>query len=170
MPVKPHSRRGLTPLQRKVVFVGCNETARYLGESPLEYRRKIMLEELKIISLTECNRTDDFDKLMRRIWVDRGDYARALDYTGGDVKRLRYLAIEAAKKILVQADGEGTCPDYDRAALRYVAAVMVQMHMSTQTVDSLVFQLARPDGFDDFSPIALKKVVSALQVHLRRKT
>ena len=104
---------------------------------------------------------------MRRVLGDAGQYEAALEYVGGDVKRMRYIAIECATKIIV-SHGNGV-PDR-RACLRYIASVFVQMNLTHEDRDSLAFRLDRDDGWDDFTTASLKKVVAALQKHVRRRT
>ena len=94
------NKQPLTQLQRQFLFVGCSATARELGVDASEYRHQIMKEELGIEHLSDCGRTEDFDNLMRRVFADRGEYSRAMDFVGGNVRRLQYLAVEAAKEIV----------------------------------------------------------------------
>lgn len=158
----------LTKLQKATIFLHVKGAARECGEDPETYRKRIMREELGVDHLSEVSRTTGFDKLMRRIFEDRGEYSRALDYVAGDEKRLRHLALGAAKAIVAER-GSGTPDEMTRTAFKYVAGVMVQMRMSYQTVDSLAIKLQRPDGWDDLTSVQLRKVVSALQVHIRRR-
>lgn len=161
----------LTKLRKATIFLHVKGAAVECGEDPETYRKRIMREELGVDHLSEVSRTTGFDKLMRRILSDRGEYSRALDYVAGDEKRLRHLALEAAKAIVRQSHPVQTRTEdhVDRAACRYVAGVVVQMRMSYQTVDSLAIKLQRPDGWDDLTAVQLRKVVSALQVHIRRR-
>lgn len=153
----------LTRLQKATLFMHVKDAARECGEEPESYRKRIMREELGVDHLAEVTRTTGFDKLMRRIFEDCGEYSRALDYIAGDERRLRHLAMEAAKAIVRQSPDRA-----DRSAYRYVAGVMLKMRFSPQTVDSLSTKLQLDDGWNDFTPIQLRKVVSALQAHIRR--
>jgi len=164
---KPVRFRPMTKLQYACLFKGCQATAAYLAQDPEEYRKSILLSELGLTSFKDVDRVHGFEQLMRRIFTDRGEYSRALEYVGGDTNRLRYLVMEAAKKIALQ-QFPGWTEGLDQGSFRYVAGVMVQMRMSFQTVDSLAMKLQRDDGWDDFTDIQLKKVVSALQAHIRR--
>ena len=147
----------LSQLQLKAFFLAARAAASDLGEDPEAYRKRVLREELGVGHMADVGRTGDFDKIMRRVWVDRGDYARALDYSGGDIKRLRHLALEAAGKIVEQN------------VVKYVASVMIQMRLSTLDRDALAFKLLRPDGWDDFTERDLRKVVAALNAHIRRR-
>jgi len=151
----------LTTLQRKTFFMGLRPAAVEVGMDPEDYRKLILREELGVEHMADVTRTAGFDKLMQRIWTDRGDYSRALEYAGGDVRRFRYLAESAARKIV------GT--DDALTVSRYIASVIVQMRYSYLDRDALAFKLQRVDGFDDFTPKQLKAVVAALNVHVRRR-
>ena len=154
----------LTALQRATIFAHVKNASHELGVDPEKYRKMIMREELGVDHLSEVSRTDGFDRLMCRLLKDEGEYSHALDYTGGDVKRLRYLALSAAARIC-----DGAPEDVDRMLCRYIAGVMINMHFSSSDRESLAMRLQRADGWDDFSPLHLKKVVAALNLQVRRK-
>ena len=154
----------LTTLQRATLFAHVKNAAVECGEKPEVYRKRIMREELGVDHLSEVSRTDGFDRLMCRMLKDCGDYSHALDYVGGDVKRLRYLALSAAARIC------GGAPfDVELMLCRYVAGVMINMKYSSLDRDALAIRLQRDDGWDDFTPMQLKKVVAALNLQVRRK-
>ena len=88
----------LTTLQRATLFAHVKNAAAECGEKPEAYRKRIMREELGVDHLSEVSRTDGFDRLMCRMLKDCGDYSHALDYVGGDIRRLRYLALSAARQ------------------------------------------------------------------------
>ncbi len=100
----------LTQLQRKAFFMGIRPAAIEVGEDPEAYRRRILKEELGVEHLGEVSRNGGFDKLMSRIWADRGDYERALSYSKGSSVRLVHLIVGAAEKIVAAS------PDYDGTA------------------------------------------------------
>ena len=154
----------LTALQRATLFAHVKNAAAECGEKPEAYRKRIMREELGVDHLSEVSRTDGFDKLMCRMLKDCHDYSHALDYVGGDVKRLRYLALSAASRIC-----DGAPFDVERMLCRYVAGVMINMKFSSSDRDTLAMRLQRDDGWDDFTPMQLKKVVAALNLQVRRK-
>ena len=154
----------LTALQRATLFAHVHKSASEQGVDPEKYRKMIMREELGVDHLSEVSRTDGFDRLMCRMLKDEGDYSHALDYTGGDVKRLRYLAMSAAAKIC-----DGAPEDVERMLCRYIAGVMINMRFVSSDRDSLAMRLQRVDGWDDFTPLQLKKVVAALNLQVRRK-
>ena len=113
----------LTPLQRKALFLGIRPAAIEVGEEPEAYRRRILKEELGVEHLGEVSRNGGFDKLMSRIWADRGDYERALSYSKGSSTRLVHLIVDAAEKIVAAS------PDYDGTAYHYIVGVMAQSTM-----------------------------------------
>ena len=154
----------LTTLQRATLFAHVKNAAVECGEKPEVYRKRIMREELGVDHLSEVSRTDGFDRLMCRMLKDCGDYSHALDYVGGDVKRLRYLAISAAARIC-----DGAPFDVEKMLCRYVAGVMINMKYSSLDRDALAIRLQRDDGWDDFTPVQLKKVVAALNLQVRRQ-
>ena len=153
----------LTALQRATLFAHVKNAAAELCVDPEKYRKMIMREELGVDHLSEVSRTDGFERLMCRLLKDEGDYSHALDYTGGDVKRLRYLALAAANSIC-----DGAPEDVERQLCRYVAGVMINMKFSSSDRDTLAMRLQRDDGWDDFTPMQLKKVVAALNLQVRR--
>ena len=154
----------LTSLQRATLFAHVHKAASEQGVDPEKYRKMIMREELGVDHLSEVSRTDGFDRLMCRMLKDEGDYSHALDYTGGDVKRLRYLAMSAAAKIC-----DGAPEDVERMLCRHIAGVMINMRFVSSDRDSLAMRLQRDDGWDDFTPLQLKKVVAALNLQVRRR-
>ena len=154
----------LTALQRATLFAHVHKSASEQGVDPEKYRKMIMREELGVDHLSEVSRTDGFDRLMCRMLKDEGDYSHALDYTGGDVKRLRYLALSAAAKIC-----DGAPFDVEQMLCRYIAGVMINMRFVSSDRDSLAMRLQRDDGWDDFTPMQLKKVVAALNLQVRRQ-
>lgn len=150
----------LTATQRGIFFSWVKTAAAECGEDSDTYRKRIMREELGVDHLSEVSRTSGFDKLMCRVLKDSGEFALALPYVAGNENRLRYLVVEAAKKIVGTTDLV--------AASRYIAGVAVNMRFSRQTVDALAMQLQRDDGWDDFTELQLKKLVAALNTHIRR--
>ena len=117
------SKQSLTPVQRRTFFVALRPAAIEVGEDPEVYRKRILKEELGVEHLGEVSRNGGFDKLMSRIWADRGDYERALSYSKGSEVRLVHLIVDAAKKIVAAS------PDYDGTAYHYVVGVMAQSKM-----------------------------------------
>ena len=154
----------LTTLQRATLFAHVKNAAIECGMDPEKYRKMIMREELGVDHLSEVSRTDGFDRLMCRMLKDCGEYSHALDYVGGDIKRLRYLALSAAANIC-----DGAPFDVEQMLCRYVAGVIVNMKFSNFSQESLAMRLQRDDGWDDFTPMQLKKVVAALNLQVRRK-
>ena len=154
----------LTTLQRATLFAHVHKAASELRADPEKYRKMIMREELGVDHLSEVSRTDGFEKLMCRMLKDCGEYSHAIDYTGGDIRRLRYLALSAARQCCDAAplDDEAMC-------CKYVAGLMVQMKISSLSSGALAIRLQRDDGWDDFSTMQLKKVVAALNLQVRRK-
>jgi len=155
----------LTSAQMKRFFPEAKKAAENVGMTADEYKAEILRSELGVEHLHDVTRTGGFDKLMQRIYADQCDYEKAMEFVGGDVKRLRFLATRAATRILL-SKGETSCGDL--AVMKYVASVFVQMKFSRLDRDALAFKLIRPDGWDDFTPLQLKKTVAALQTHVRR--
>ena len=129
----------LTSLQRATLFAHVHKAASEQGVDPEKYRKMIMREELGVDHLSEVSRTDGFD-------------------------RLRHLALSAAAKIC-----DGAPFDVERMLCRYVAGVMINMKYSSLDRDALAIRLQRDDGWDDFTPMQLKKVVAALNLQVRRR-
>ena len=157
----------LTAPQRATLFAHVHKAAAELCVDPEKYRKMIMREELGVDHLSEVSRTDGFDRLMCRMLKDMGEYSQALNYVGGDVKRLRHLIMSAARSI---CDGAPLCEgEEERMLCRYVSSIMIKMGLSRSDRDALAMRLQRTDGWDDFMPMQLKKVVAALNLQIRRK-
>ena len=103
--------------------MGIRPAAIEVGEDPETYRKRILREELGVEHLGEVSRNGGFDKLMSRIWADRGDYERALTYSNGSIVRLVHLIVAAAEKIVASS------PDYGGTAYDYVVGVMARSKM-----------------------------------------
>lgn len=154
----------LSKPQIKLLFSAIREAAENVGEKPEEYRKRVMKEELGVEHLAEVTKTVGFDKLMQRVLADSGRFEAAMNYVGADINRLRFVLLRAATRVLMNMGREAN----ESEVYKYVAGIMTQMRISYQDRDSLWFKLQRKDGFDDFSPYQLKKVIAALQTHIRR--
>lgn len=155
----------LTTDQMRRFFPEAKKAAENLGMSVDEYKVDVLRSELGVEHLHDVTKTAGYDKLMQRVFADQGNYERAMDFVGGDVKRMRFLATRAATRILIEKGEDGVG---DLAVSRYIASVMVQMRFSELDRDALAFKLMRPDGWEDFTMMQLKKAVAALQKHVRR--
>jgi len=155
----------LTSMQIKRFFPEAKRAADNLGLSIDEYKVEILRSELGVEHLHDVTKTSGYDKLMQRVFADQGNYERAMDFVGGDVKRLRFLATRAATRILLN---KGETSAGDMMVAKYIASVFFQMGFTTMDRDAMAFKLMRPDGWDDFTDLQIKKVVAALQKHVRR--
>lgn len=154
----------LSQPQMKCLFSAVRRAAENLGRESEEYRREVLREELGVEHLRDVTKTSGFDKLMQRVLADSGRFEAAMDYVGADINRLRFVLLRAATRVLLNMGREAN----ESEVYKYVAGIMTQMRISYQDRDSLWFKLQRKDGFDDFSPYQLKKVIAALQTHIRR--
>lgn len=156
----------LSKSQLGTFFSEVKKAAENVGRDAEEYRKEIMLQEVGVEHLGDVTKTTGYDRLMQRVYSDQGDYERALSFVGGDVRRMRFLATRAATRILMNRGETGIGP---LCVMRYIAGIMVQMRLSTMERDSLAVKLQRVDGWDDFTEVQLRRVVSALHIHVRRR-
>ena len=157
-------KKPLTPLQRRLFFMAIRPAAQEVGADLEECRKRILKEELGVEHMSDVGKTGDFDKLMSRIYQDRGDYARALEYSTGSVSRLAHLAVKAAERI-VAAKGDWSGTAYD-----YIAGVMHQSGMAKGRPSILAARLASESGWLDFTEPQLKCLVMMLNTHVRRRS
>lgn len=155
------SRTGLTALQRRTFFVGLRPAAQEVGEEPNDYRMRIMREELGVDSLADVSRGAGFDKLMARIWRDRGDYARALTYSMQSFSRVRHMIVEAATRIVRESGYPGT-------PYAYIAGVMIQSKMVKGSVPDWADKLPSENAWLDFTEPQMKRLLMMLNAHIRR--
>lgn len=156
----------LSKSQLGTFFSEVKKAAENVGQDVEEYRKEIMRQEVGVEHLRDVTKTTGYDKLMQRVYSDQGNYEKALSFVGGDVKRMRFLAIRTATRILLN---KGEAGIGDRAVMSYIAGLMTQMHLSTLDREHLTVQLMRENGWDDFPAARLRQVVSALSIHARRK-
>ena len=157
------SVKTLTPVQRKLFFMSVREAARDVGEDPESYRKRILREELGVEHMSEVSRGSGFDKLMTRLWIDRGDYDRAASYSGGSLHRLVHLVVEAAKKVIERKGG------YNGSVFSYLGGVLYQAHMlRADPTQAWCDRLATDNGWMDFTEAQIRKVLMMLNVQLRR--
>ncbi len=158
------SKQPLTDLQRRTFFMALRPAAQEAGECPETYRKRILKEELGVEHMAEVGRSGDFDKLMSRIWQDRGDYCRALEYSTASIGRLRYMIVAAAKRI-VEAK-----PDYAGDVYDYIAGVMHQSRMvADRPPRAWAARLADESAWLDFTVADLKRVLMMLNAHISRR-
>jgi len=155
----------LTAMQLKRFFQEAKKAAENVEMTLNDYKKRILSEELGVEHLHDVTKTTGYDKLMQRVFADQGNYERAIDFVGGDIKRLRFLATRAATRILLN---RGETAAGDMMVAKYIASVFFQMGFTTLDRDALAFKLMRPNGWDDFTDLQVKKVVAALQKHVRR--
>ena len=158
-------KKPLTPLQRRLFFMVIRPAAQEVGADLEEYRKRILTEELGVEHMSDVGNTGDFDKLMSRIYQDRGDYARALEYSTGSVSRLAHLAVKAAERIVAaKPDSRGTVYDY-------IAGVMQQSRMvEMRQIHGMATRLEDGSGWHDFTESQLKCLVMMLNTHVRRRS
>ena len=145
----------------RTFFAALRPVAEEVGEKVEDYRRRILREELGVESLSEVSCGAGFDKLMARVYTDRGDFERAVKYSGQTLSRMRHLITEAATSI-VRANGFSGTP------FAYIAGVMVQAKMSQQSVSVLSERLVNESAWMEFTEGQLKRLLMMLQTHLRR--
>ena len=157
--------RTLTPLQRRTLFMAIRPAAQEVGDDPESYRRRILREELGVEHLADVSRCGDFDRLMARIWQDRGDYARALEYSMGSFSRLKHLIVAAAERIVAAK------PDWRGTAYDYIAGVMRQSGMiDPKTPRAWCDRLAADSGWLDFTEPQMRRLLMMLNTHVRRRS
>ncbi len=153
----------LTPLQRRAFFMGLRPAAQEVGEDPEAYRKRILREELGVEHMRDVDRGSGYDKLMSRIWQDRGDYERALDYARGSFSRLKHLIVGAAQKIVERK------PDYHGSAFDYIVGTMFRAKMIDREPNVYdAERLARDANWAHFSEQQLKYLLMMLNAHLGR--
>ena len=152
----------LTQLQRKALFMGIRPAAIEVGEDPEVYRKRILKEELGVEHLDEVSRNGGFDKLMSRIWADRGDYDQAAKYAISNLKRLRYRVVSAARRIVAAKD------DWTGTAYDYIAGVMIQCGMAQGRPSVVASELLSESGWLRFNELQLKRLLMMLNTHLGR--
>lgn len=154
----------LTPLQRRLFFMALRPAAKDVGEEPEAYRKKILREELGVEHMSEVARGGGFDKLMSRIYQDRGDYVRALDYSMGSFTRLRHIIIKAAERIVADK------PDRKGSVYDYIGGVMFQSGMIPKWPTRVwTERLVCESSWLDFSEKQLKQLLMILQSYISRR-
>lgn len=155
----------MTDPQRRTLFAEIKKAAGELGEDAEDYRKRILKEVLGVDSFSLVSRTDGYNRLMARIKGDLGDYAAAIRFSTGGVRSFRFLIEQKTRGLL------GECATAQEVA-KYVAGIVCQMGFSRQERDVAAMRLQREDGYEDFTEVQLRKVLSALnaQLHRRRKT
>jgi len=158
-------KKPLTPLQRRLFFMAIRPAAQEVGADLEEYRKRILEEELGVEHMSDVGSTGDFDRLMSRIYQDRGDYARALEYSTGSVSRLAHLVVKAAERIVAAK------PDWSGTAYDYIAGVMQQSRMvEMRQIHVMATRLADGSGWQDFTESQLRRLVMMLNTHVRRRS
>jgi hypothetical protein len=151
----------LTESQRRTFFAAIRPAAADVGENVDDYRHRILHEELGVDSLSEVSRGAGFDKLMARIWCDRGDYAQALKYSQQSFARVRHLIVDLATRI-VRKNGHSGTP------YAYLAGVMVQAKMIEGPVSKWSERLPNETAWLDFTEPQLRRLLMMLNTYIRR--
>ena len=156
--------KGMTSSQRRTFFLELRVAAREVGEEPEAYRKRIMMEELGVEHLAEVSRGTGFDRLMSRVWTDRGDYVMALDYAQGSFSRLRHLIVSAAERIVASR------PDWQGSAYDYLAGVMHQCGMlKDRPTRAWTDRLVSESGWLDFTEPQMRRLLMMLNTYVRRR-
>ena len=99
--------------------VSCKAQGISVVMNQVEYRRRVMQEECGKGHMAEMNRTGDFEKVMRRILSDGGDYEGACRYINGEERRYVKMIEACADQVWNLQDNAavmtGTAMDYVRA-------------------------------------------------------
>ena len=94
------------------------------GRSQMEeYRKRVLREEACKESVKELGRTEDFDRVMRRMCVDAGQYEKAVAYSDGDYGRMRHHICGAVREIV---GPRGNVEAYAEACARRVGVVVAR--------------------------------------------
>lgn len=153
--------RPLTTSQRKTFFSLIRSAAVDLGIDQNVYRKRIMMEELGVDSLSQVDRTNGYDRLMARVWQDLGDYERASFYVGNSLIRLKHLIVEAASKIVKSSGG---------TALDYVAGVMYRAGMiDARPTKAFAESLSADTAWTRFEEHEVRVLLMMLNTHLARQ-
>ena len=115
--------QGITEKQRFAYFKAFGMACAELGlKGPArdEYRHHVMLEETGKGSVKELDRTNDFDKVMFRFYVDAGEPALAAGYSIGGDRRLARM-VEACALQCSQILGTDM-----KSSTAYIAGILRQ--------------------------------------------
>jgi len=105
------------------------------------WRHGIILQETGLPSLGSVRPGDELDKLLKRLAVEAGDYARAAHLEAAGAERIRHRCAECARQIC-EIDGRaGLDTPADR--WRYVAGVAAQAYRGRAWLDIPEADLAR---------------------------
>ena len=88
-----------------------------------EYRKRVLREEACKESVKELGRTEEFDRVMRRMCVDAGMYEKAVAYSDGDYGRMRHHICGAVREIV---GPRGNVEAYAEACARRVGVVVAR--------------------------------------------
>lgn len=150
----------MTKTQRAAIFTVLPSTARIIGEEPEAYRKKIMREELGVEHFSEVTRTEGYDKLMCRMYQDRGDYDRASEYLTGSLTRWRHMIVTASERIVRLSEYKGSAYDY-------LYGVMVQSGLVAKGARSECEKLVTESSWLDFTNDQLRNLLAILNSRLR---
>lgn len=152
----------MTKAQRAAIFTVLSAAARSVGEDSETYRKRILREELGVDHFADVTRTNGFDRLMCRMYSDRGEYDYAIQYSQNSLARIRHLITDAAMKIVQRTQYKGS-------GLDYVAGVMRQSGLIDEnTPRSWCERLANESGWLDFTDEQLKRLLVILNTYLAR--
>ena len=88
-----------------------------------EYRKQVLREEAGVESLRDVDGLGGFDRVMRRMCVDAGQYEKAVAYSDGDYGRMRHHICGAVREIV---GPRGNVEAYAEACARRVGVVVAR--------------------------------------------
>ena len=152
-------RQALTPAQISLFWRAFSAACRSLGlegAAREEYRKEVLRSETAKTSLKDLGRTSDFDSVLKRFYIDAGDWEKAAASAVQDHKRLAYL-IKVVCLQLMQLKAESALD-----ARAYLNGLFEQAKMTSCIT-------AQGDGYWlDISFADARKVFSMLDTHRRR--
>ena len=152
----------ITPRQRMAFFrahhAACINLGLSTSEEREEYRKRVMREEAGREHLADLGRTSEFDKVMKRLAADAGDYETACRFAVGDGARKAALIRICCAQVL-QLKG---CHAGSSDGLDYLAGIIEQARVpcGRDLVDNSFWMDVAPDN--------LPTLFHILDTHRRR--
>ena len=152
----------ITQRQRLAFFRALHAACVNLGISTVEdreeYRKRVMREEAGREHLADIGRTTEFDRVMKRLAADAGDYETACRFAVGDDARKTALIRICCVQVL-QLKG---CPAGSQEAQDYLAGIVEQARIPCGR------DLTDSSFWMDASPDSLTALFQILDTHRRR--
>lgn len=118
------TKKGLTDAQKSMFWTvfgrACAVQGILDGQGKADYRHRLLEEETGKRSLTEINRTTDFDRVMYRIAVDAEDFDKAASFAVCDERRMGYLIKVCCLQLMQLKGGD------EAEARRYLGGILDQ--------------------------------------------